>query len=175
VALNAALLGKAYPSLHYEVGREKLREFAAAVGETDPLYHDLGTARAAGFADLPAVPTFPVVLSLRAATAAYEDPELGVDFARVVHGEQEFTYERPVVAGDRLTATPTVVDVRSRGRSRGRHETLTIETSIRTEDGEAVCTARSTVVIRGAEPPPEGQAVAAAEAAGAPVPAGEPG
>jgi acyl dehydratase len=171
VALNAALLGKAYPPLRYEVGREKLREFAAAVGETDPLYHDVDVARAAGFGDLPAVPTFPVVLSMRAGAVAYEDPELGVDFSRVVHGEQEFTYERPVIAGDRLVATPTVVGIRSRGR----HETLTVETSISTEDGAPVCTARSMVVIRGAEAAPigEGTAVAAAEAAGAPVPVGE--
>jgi acyl dehydratase len=150
VALNAALVGKAYPSLHYEVGREKLREFALAVGETDPLYHDPAAARSAGLPDLPAVPTFPVVLSLRAAKAAYQDPELGVDYARVVHGEQELTYERPVLAGDRLVATPTVVGIRSRGL----HETLTVETSIRTEDGEPVCTARSTVVIRGDAPAP---------------------
>jgi len=166
VALNAALLGKAYPPLHYEVGREKLREFAVAVGETDPLYHDLVVARAAGFPDLPAVPTFPVVLSMRAGRAAYDDPELGVDYGRLVHGEQEFSYERPVLAGDRLVATPTVVAIRSRGR----HETLTIETAITTEAGEPVCTARSMVVIRGADPVPEGQAVAA----GAAVPAGEP-
>ena len=86
MALNAELLGKAYPPLHYEVGREKLREFAVAVGETDPLYHDVAVARGAGFADLPAVPTFPVVLSMRAGRAAYEDPELGVDYTRVVHG-----------------------------------------------------------------------------------------
>jgi acyl dehydratase len=165
VALNAALLGKAYPPLHYEVGREKLREFAVAVGETDPLYHDLAVARAAGFPDLPAVPTFPVVLSMRAGRAAYDDPELGVDYSRLVHGEQEFSYERPVLAGDRLVATPTVVAIRSRGR----HETLTIETAITTEAGEPVCTARSMVVIRGAEPVAEGQAVAD----GAPVPAGE--
>jgi acyl dehydratase len=166
VALNAALLGKAYPPLHYEVGREKLREFAVAVGETDPLYHDLAVARAAGLPDLPAVPTFPVVLSMRAGRAAYDDPELGVDYSRLVHGEQEFSYERPVLAGDRLVATPTVVGIRSRGR----HETLTIETAITTEAGEPVCTARSMVVIRGADPVPEGQAVAA----GAAVPAGEP-
>jgi acyl dehydratase len=169
VALNAALLGKAYPPLHYEVGREKLREFAVAVGETDPLYRDLAVARAAGFPDLPAVPTFPVVLSMRAGRAAYEDPELGVDYSRLVHGEQEFTYQRPVLAGDRLVATPTVVGIRSRGR----HETLTIETAITTEAGELVCTARSMVVIRGGEPVPDGQAVATAEAAGAPVPAGD--
>ena len=173
MALNAALLGKAYPALHYEVGREKLREFAGAVGEAAPVYHDVDVARAAGFADLPAVPTFPVVLSMRAGQAAYADPELGVDYSRVVHGEQEFTYTRPVVAGDRLVATPTVVGIRSRGL----HETLTIETAIATEDGEPVCSARSTVVIRGQAPVPfvpRGGAVAAAEAAGAPVPAGEP-
>ena len=92
--LNQALVGKAYPAISYEVGREKLREFAIAVGETDPIYHDEAAARAAGHPDLPAVPTFAVVLSLRAGQVVYGDPDLGLDYSRVVHGEQEFVYHR---------------------------------------------------------------------------------
>src|SRR5215216_4579862 len=104
MALNQALVGKAYPAIRYEVGREKLREFAIAVGETDPIYHDEAAARAAGHPDLPAVPTFAVVLSLRAGQVVYGDPDLGLDYSRVVHGEQEFVYHRPIRAGDPAVA-----------------------------------------------------------------------
>ncbi len=143
--LNQALVGKQYPPVRYEVGREKLREFARAVGETDPVYHDEQAARAAGHPDLPAVPTFPVVVSLRAGNLVYADPELGLDYSRVVHGEQEFTYDRPVRAGDRLVATGRIADVQVKGS----HEVLVVETRITTEAGEPVCTARSTLISRG--------------------------
>jgi acyl dehydratase len=164
VGLNAELVGKEYPPVRYQVGREKLREFAAAVGETDPLYCDLDAARAAGFDDLPAVPTFPVVLSYQVGQVVYDDPDLGVDYSRVVHGEQSFEYTRPVVAGDQLVATGRIAAMRARGR----HQTLTVETIIETEAGEPVCRTSSTIVVRGADPAPsQGDAVAAAEPSGA--------
>jgi acyl dehydratase len=145
--LNQALVGKAYPAVSYEVGREKLREFA--VGETDPVYHDEATARAAGHPDLPAPPTFAVVLSLRAGQVVYGDPELGLDYSRVVHGEQEFVYHRPIRAGDRLLASGKV----AAASAKGRHELLTLETEITTEAGEPVCTVRATLLSRGTAPP----------------------
>jgi acyl dehydratase len=146
--MNAALVGKVYPPARYEVGREKLREFAAAVGETDPVYHDEQAAKDAGHPDIPAVPTFPVVVSSRAARAVNDDAELGLDYARVVHGEQEFVYERPIHAGDRLVATPQI----ERIAPMGRHEMLVIRTTIDSEDGERVCTAKATLVVRGPDP-----------------------
>ncbi len=148
--LNQALVGKEYPPIHYEVGREKLREFAIAVGETDPVYHDEEAARAAGHPDIPAVPTFPVVLSFRAGAVVYGDPDLGLDYSRVVHGEQEFRYERPIRAGDRLVAVGRV----AAAERRGRHELLTITTTITTEAGEPVCEATSLLVSRGTAGPP---------------------
>jgi len=147
--LNQALVGTVYPAVRYEVGREKLREFAIAVGETDPIYHDEAAARATGHPDLPAVPTFAVVLSMRAGQVVYGDPDLGLDYSRVVHGEQEFVYHRPIRAGDRLLAAGKVAAVAAKGR----HELLTLETEITTEAGEPVCTVRATVLSRGTAPP----------------------
>jgi acyl dehydratase len=144
--LNQALVGKEYPAIRYEVGREKLREFAESVGETDPIYHDEEAAHAAGHPDIPAVPTFPVVLTRRVGQKVYEDPELGLDYSRVVHGEQEFTYHRPIFAGDSLLAAGRVVAVQAKGR----HELLAIETSVTTEGGEPVCGAVMTLIVRGA-------------------------
>jgi acyl dehydratase len=152
--LNQALVGKAYPAIRYEVGREKLREFAIAVGETDPIYLDEAAARAAGHPDLPAVPTFAVVLSFRAGQVVYGDPDLGLDYARVLHGEQEFVYHRPIVAGDRLLAAGKV----AAASVKGRHELLTLETEITSEAGEPVCTVRATILSRGTAPPREGRA-----------------
>jgi acyl dehydratase len=149
MALNRALVGRAYPAIGYEVGREKLREFAIAVGESDPIYHDEAAARAAGHPDIPAVPTFAVVLSLRAGQVVYGDPELGLDYSRVVHGEQEFVYRRPIRAGDRLLATGRVAAVEAKGR----HELLVLETDVTTGAGEPVCTVRSTLLSRGTAPP----------------------
>ena len=149
VVVAAAIVGD---SVGYEVGREKLREFAVAVGETDPIYHDEAAARAAGHPDLPAVPTFAVVLSLRAGQVVYGDPDLGLDYSRVVHGEQEFVYHRPIRAGDRLLASGKV----AAAAAKGRHELLTLETEVTTEDGEPVCTVRATLLSRGTAPPRHG-------------------
>jgi acyl dehydratase len=87
----------------YAVGREKIREYAAAVGETDPRFHDVEAARSAGFADLVAPPMFACVYAWRALGPAVLDPEVGIDFARLVHGGQDFTWHAPVVAGDEIT------------------------------------------------------------------------
>jgi acyl dehydratase len=149
--LNQALVGKEYPPVRYEVGREKLREFAVALGETDPIYHEEEAARAAGHPDLPAVPTFPIVLSFRAGQVVYGDPALGLDYSRVVHGEQEFVYHRPIHAGDRLLATGKVAAVEAKGR----HELLTLQTEVTTEAGEPVCTVRATLLSRGTAAPRE--------------------
>jgi acyl dehydratase len=159
MALNQSLVGKEYPPIRYEVGREKLREFAVALGETNPVYHDEQAARAAGHPDLPAVPTFPVVVSFRAGAAVSGDPELGLDYSRVVHGEQAFTYRRPIRAGDRLVATARPAAIETKGR----HELLTIATRIATEDGEPVCEATSLLISRGTGAEGAGSATAAPE------------
>jgi acyl dehydratase len=100
------------------------------------------------------VPTFPVVLSLRAGQVVYGDPDLGLDYSRVVHGEQEFLYHRPIHAGDRLLASGKV----AAAEAKGRHELLILETEVTTEGGEAVCTVRATLLSRGTAPPREGRA-----------------
>src|SRR5580692_3581063 len=98
----------------YAVGREKVREYARAVGETNPLHHDLDAARAAGHADLVAPPMFVVVYAGRAVIPALFDPEVGIDFARMVHGAQEFAWERLVIAGDELTTTAELISAQEK-------------------------------------------------------------
>src|SRR5947209_6745384 len=99
MALNTAAAGKSYPPASYAVGREKVREYAAAVGETNPLHFDVDAARAAGYADVVAPPMFAVVYGARAVGPALFDPDVGIDFARMLHAGQEFVWSAPVVAG----------------------------------------------------------------------------
>jgi acyl dehydratase len=143
--MNVDLAGKTYPPIPYEVGREKIREFATAVGETDRVYHDIDAAKEAGYAEQIAPATFATVLHLRAIPAVLTDPDLRLDYSRVVHGEQEFEYHRVIMAGDVLTATQRIADISFRGPL----EFLRIETTITDEAGEVVVVARATLISRG--------------------------
>jgi acyl dehydratase len=149
MALNTARIGHRYPdTAPYEVGREKIREFAVAIGDESPIYHDVDAARAAGHRDVPAPPTFAIVISQRATKQASFDPEIGVDYSRVVHGEQRFEHHEPICAGDVLTARVEVADIREAGAN----WLLTTRTElVRLADGVQVCTATSTIVVRGGD------------------------
>ena len=144
--IDASYAGRTYPPTEpYEVGIEKIREFASAVGDDNPAYHDRAAAQALGHPDVVAPPTFPFVLTFQASRQLVDDPDLGIDYSRVVHGEQRFSYARPVRAGDRLTVTVTLESVRSAGG----HDMLTSRSDVATVEGEHVVTAWSTLVVRG--------------------------
>ena len=98
-------IGKKFPAFEYEVGREKIREYANAVGESNPIHHDREAAQAAGFRDVVAPPMFAVVYSAGAVGPAIFDPEVGLNFAMMVHGGQEFVWGEPVCSGDVFTTT----------------------------------------------------------------------
>ena len=112
---NTDAVGKRYDPVVYAVGREKVKEYAAAVGETDPLHLDVAAARAAGYADVVAPPMFAVVYQSPSVMPALFDPEVGIDFAMLLHSGQEFRWERLVVAGEELTTTTTVAAVSEKG------------------------------------------------------------
>ena len=146
--LDSSFVGRSWPATApYLVGREKIREFARAIGATDAEYHDPEAARAAGYPDVVAPPTFPVVVTMAANRQIIEDPALGLDYSRVVHGDQKFAYTRPVVAGDALVCVNTVDDITSRGG----HDFMTTRTEVTTEAGEPVVTVWSKLVQRGEE------------------------
>jgi acyl dehydratase len=137
-------VGKTYPPVSYAVGREKVREFAAAVGEENPLHHDLAAAREAGDADVVAPPMFAVVFGGRAMAPALFDPEVGIDFSRMVHGGQEFVWGPPVVAGDEIATEVEVKDVSERGGL----QFFVFESRSTNQDGETVCTGTWTNIVR---------------------------
>ena len=147
MALDPGLVGRSYPpSAVYEVGRAKIAEFAAALGDRDPAYREPEAARALGHPDVIAPPTFAIVISLGAANVVLDDPEVELDYSRVVHGEQRFTHHRPIRAGDRLVAVTTIENVRTVAGN----DMLTARVELAAEDGESVCTAVSMLVARGA-------------------------
>nr|WP_221376876.1 MaoC family dehydratase N-terminal domain-containing protein [Actinoplanes polyasparticus] len=144
--LDQSFVGRSWPATEpYQVGREKIREFARAIGATDVEYHDPAAARALGYADVVAPPTFPVVITMAASRQIVEDPALGLDYSRVVHGDQRFAYSRPVVAGDELVCVNSVDEITSRGG----HDFLTTRTEVTTVAGEPVVTVWSKLVQRG--------------------------
>jgi acyl dehydratase len=130
--------------VNYAVGREKVREFAAAVGEENPLHHDLDAAREAGYADVVAPRMFAVVFGGRAMAPALFDPEVGIDFSRMVHGGQEFVWGPPVVAGDEIATEVEVKDVAERGGL----QFFVFESRSTNQNGETVCTGTWTNIVR---------------------------
>lgn len=145
--LDQSFIGRQYPPTRpYEVGREKIREFAESVGDGSALYRDVEAAEAAGYADVIAPPTFAVLLSMSAQDVIVEDSQLGLDYSRVVHGQQDFTHHRPIRAGDELVVVVHVDDIRARAGN----DFLTVRAEIGTVGGEPVCTAKSMLVARGA-------------------------
>ena len=146
MAVNTAVIGKTFAPATYAVGREKIREYARAVGETDPLYLDVEAARAGGYADVVAPPMFAVVYSLPAVWPALFDEEVGIDFGRMVHGGQEFAWGPLVVAGDEITTTASLKDASER---RGNGFFLFESISVNGR-GETVCTGLWSNIVRGA-------------------------
>jgi acyl dehydratase len=143
--VNTQAVGKTYDPVVYAVGREKIREYARAVGETDPLHLDLDAARAAGYTDLVAPPMFAVVYSAPAVGPPIFDPEIELNFALMVHGGQEFVWGAPVVAGDEITTTASVKDI-SEQDGRGYYVFESVSTNQR---GEEVCRGTWTNIVRG--------------------------
>jgi acyl dehydratase len=145
--LDQSFVGRVYPPTPpYEVGREKIREFADAIGDANPVYRDPAAAKDHGHPDVIAPPTFGILVTSRAGHQVIMDPELGVDYSRVVHGEQRFSYVRPIRAGDALSVVVTVESVRSAAGN----DIVTTKGEVSTVDGEPVLTAHATLVVRGA-------------------------
>lgn len=143
--LNQSLKGKEYEEVEFVVERDRVTQFCQAIGQDDPIYNDPEAAKAAGYPEQVAPPTFPTALQIQTSAQVVLDPELGLDYTRVVHGEQEFVYSRPLFVGDRLKATPRVGDIYAKGPN----EFLVIESEIKDESGKTVVISRSTLLSRG--------------------------
>ncbi len=144
--MNPELQGRAFaPTAPYLVGREKVREFARAVFATSPINSDVDAAIAAGYSDLVAPPTFAIVIQQFTLDQLVATPDSGIDMTHIVHGEQRFSYSRPIVAGDELTAQLAITSIKTLGGN----AMVTAESTITDAAGAHVVTAISTLVVRG--------------------------
>jgi acyl dehydratase len=143
--ISTEAIGKSFPPVTYAVGREKIKEYAFAVGETNRVHLDVEAARAAGYADVVAPPMFVVVYAGPAVAPAIFDPEVGLNFAMMVHGGQEFRWGPLVVAGDEITTTTTVKDISDRGGM----AFYIFESVSENQRGDTVCVATWTNIVRG--------------------------
>src|SRR3954467_4215640 len=145
MAVDTSKIGKTYPATQYEVGREKIREYANAVGETEAVYTDAEAARAAGFSNRGPPPMFAVVYSAPAVGPAVLDPELGINLMMMLHGSQEFVWSDPVCAGDTITTAAEVKDMYEKD---GR-QFFVFESVSKNQDGAEVVRGTWTNIVRG--------------------------
>ena len=143
--VSTAAVGKSFTPTVYAVGREKIKEYALAVGETNPLHLDPEAARAAGYRDVVAPPMFVVVYSAAAVAPGIFDPEVGINFPLMVHGGQEFKWGPLVVAGDEITTAAKVASIDERD-GKGFYVFESVSTN---QDGETVCVGTWTNIVRG--------------------------
>jgi acyl dehydratase len=145
VPLKTEAIGKSYPPFEYEVGKEKVGEYARAVGEDNPVYFDRAAAKEAGFRDVPAPPMFAVVYSWGSVAMAAVDPELEMNLAMLVHGGQEFVWGEPVCSGDVISTVTSVKDISEKG-GMGFYVFESVSTN---QDGQEVARGTWTNIIRG--------------------------
>jgi acyl dehydratase len=143
--LGADNVGKTWKGFTYEVGLEKIREYANAIGESAPVHHDRDAAREAGFRDVVAPPMFAVVYSAGAMGPSIFDPDVGMDFARMLHGSQEFAWGEPVCAGDSITTDVEWKDLSERDGK----QFFVFESVSRNQDGDEVVRGTWTNIVRG--------------------------
>jgi len=145
MAMNRALIGKVYDSVTATVDRNHALRFADAVGEDGALFHDPAAARAAGYDDQLATPTFVSTLEVAGLAQVIFDPDLGLDFSRVVHSQQSYRWERPIQVGDAVTATPRIAEITTLGKN----EVLVVESELTDAAGKTVAIARGSMLARG--------------------------
>jgi acyl dehydratase len=133
MTIDATMVGRSYSAAEsYQVGREKIREFADAIGDPNPAYRG---------ANAVAPPTFAFMVANSALIELLGDEELGLRLDRIVHGAQKFSYTRPIQAGDEIAATATITTVRKAGDV----EVIMYETALTTVDGDPIATSTSTI------------------------------
>lgn len=145
MALKTDAVGKEWPGTTYQVGREKIKEYASALGIDNPVHFDVGDAHRAGFRDVVAPPMFAVVYSSPAIAPAILDPEVELNFAAMVHGGQEFEWDEPACSGDEITTSAKCLSIEEKD-GKGFY---VFETNSVNQDGAQVARGTWTLIVRG--------------------------
>src|SRR4029453_11289621 len=138
-------IGKQWPGVTYEVGAEKIREFADAIGAGSDVHRDHEAAKSAGYRDLVAPPMFCVVYSARAMGPAILDPEIGINLAAMLHGSQEFEWDEPVCNGDVISTAASCAEIFEK-ESKGFYVFESVSSN---QDGNRTVTGIWTNIVRG--------------------------
>ena len=150
--MNHNLVGKVYPTFRYEVGREKIFEYARATLSTNPYCTDPEFAAKSHYGAVVAPPTFAAVYCHQALRNVFDDKELAMNIPRIVHGEQNFEFGEVVKSGDTILTTVTITDIIEKENRKGlNNQFLIMTTESVNQDGELVCKGRWTLVERGSE------------------------
>lgn len=147
MALKTDAVGKSWPAHEYEVGREKIREYAQVIGLENPVYFDEAAARDAGYRGIVAPPMFVVVYAAGALAPGLFDPDVAMNFAAMVHGGQEFEWGEPVISGDLISTTATCEEIYAKD---GKGFYVFGTESVNQND-ELVCRGTWTNIVRGVE------------------------
>lgn len=144
-------LGHTFPPFTIEVERGKIHELALAIGDENPIYHSLAAAQAAGYSDIPLPPTFPTVLMFWGNSQIWQQLEgVGLVVSRILHGEEEYTYEAPVLPGDTLTGLTKIIEGKTRVMKDGSSmDIVTTETSYTNQHHDDVLRAKTLFIVRG--------------------------
>jgi acyl dehydratase len=145
LVIDQKFIGKEYPVTEYEIGREKMKEYASAINDSNPQYHDREFGKKSRYGDNIAPPLFASVYNLMGCANMFFDPELALNFAMLVHGEQEFEWLKPIKPGDIITTTGKIVDIAEKGNN----DVIKYEARSKNQEGELVTIGRATFVIRG--------------------------
>ena len=143
MALDKSFIGRTSAPLVWEVEKGHIRRFCEAIGDSNPIYRDEAAAKQAGHPRIPAPPTFPIALRPNDVREG-----MGIDMKKVLHGEQEFEFRRPLYAGDVLTIVQRIADIYEKQGKSGAMDFLVLETVATDAEGETVYTARANVVVR---------------------------
>ncbi|MEU4321244.1 MaoC family dehydratase N-terminal domain-containing protein [Nocardia salmonicida] len=146
MSLDRSVIGREFPPVSLLIDRSRLRNFAKATGQLDPIYTDLDAAKNAGHRDLPVPPTFLFGIELEAPNPVAYLEELGIDLRTILHGEQQFDYHRIAYAGDELTAAATITDLYE--KKGGLLEFLVRESTVTNQDGATVAVLRNILVVQ---------------------------
>jgi acyl dehydratase len=145
MALKTDAVGKQWPATTYQVGREKIKEYARVLGLENPVHFEREAALAAGFRDVVAPPMFCVVYSAPAMGPAILDPDVGMNLAAMLHGGQEFEWDEPVCSGDEITTTPSCAEIYEKdGKGFYVFESISVN-----QDGDRVVRGTWTNIVRG--------------------------
>lgn len=144
--IDRSYIGHKQEPLTVEVSEFQLRFFAKAIGETDPVYSDSEAARAAGHPSIPAPPTFTNCLGLSRPDPFDHMPAMGIDLAKVLHGEQHFEYFKPIYAGDRITFQGEITDIYD--KKDGALEFMVNETTCTNQHGDVVAKMTNVLIQR---------------------------